>query len=89
MSKGASVQPISTKDVMHFTYMREAGVRLPKQVGAAVSIAGALVIGQAATSAGLVSAPMVMVVAITGVASFMMQLPRCTLSTAYCANERK
>ncbi|OAS16127.1 hypothetical protein A8708_05920 [Paenibacillus oryzisoli] len=55
-----------------FEALREAGVRLPKQVGAAVSIVGALVIGQAATSAGLVSAPMVMVVAITGVASFMM-----------------
>ncbi|MFC5647878.1 spore germination protein [Paenibacillus solisilvae] len=55
-----------------FEALREAGVRLPKQVGAAVSIVGALVIGQAATSAGLVSSPMVMVVAITGIASFMM-----------------
>ncbi|SFS46980.1 spore germination protein [Paenibacillus sp. BC26] len=55
-----------------FEALREAGVRLPRQVGAAVSIVGALVIGQAATSAGLVSAPMVMVVAITGIASFMM-----------------
>lgn len=55
-----------------FEALREAGVRLPKQVGAAVSIVGALVIGQAATSAGLVSDPMVMVVAITGIASFML-----------------
>ncbi|GAA3318601.1 hypothetical protein GCM10020331_022060 [Ectobacillus funiculus] len=54
-----------------FEALREAGVRLPKQVGAAVSIVGALVIGQAAVQAGLVSAPMVIVVAITGVASFM------------------
>lgn len=53
-----------------FEALREAGVRLPKQVGAAVSIVGALVIGEAATSAGLVSAPMVMVVALTGIASF-------------------
>ncbi|MFD2444258.1 spore germination protein [Bacillus sp. CGMCC 1.16607] len=57
-----------------FEALREAGVRLPKQVGAAVSIVGALVIGQAAVSAGLVSAPMVIVVAITGIASFM--IPR-------------
>ncbi|WP_338472919.1 spore germination protein [Niallia sp. XMNu-256] len=57
-----------------FEALREAGVRLPKQVGAAVSIVGALVIGQAATAAGLVSQPMVMVVAITGIASFL--LPR-------------
>ncbi|MBD3919801.1 spore germination protein [Paenibacillus sp. PR3] len=57
-----------------FEALREAGVRLPKQVGAAVSIVGALVVGQAAVQAGLVSAPMVIVVAITGIASFM--LPR-------------
>jgi hypothetical protein len=53
-----------------FEILREAGIRLPKQVGAAVSIVGALVIGQAAVEAGIVSAPMVMVVAVTGIASF-------------------
>jgi spore germination protein KA len=58
--------------IMEITFeaLREAGVRLPKQIGAAVSIVGALVIGQAAIQAGLVSAPMVMVVALTGIASF-------------------
>ncbi|MCR2805368.1 spore germination protein [Paenibacillus soyae] len=54
-----------------FEALREANVRLPKQVGSAVSIVGALVIGQAAISAGIVSSPMIMVVAITGVASFL------------------
>jgi spore germination protein KA len=54
-----------------FEALREAGARLPKQIGSAVSIVGALVIGQAAISAGLVSSPMVMVVAITGIASFL------------------
>lgn len=63
-----------------FEALREAGVRLPKQVGAAVSIVGALVIGQAAVSAGVVSAPMVMVVAITGIASFT--IPRYTAGNA-------
>ncbi|RRN70928.1 spore germination protein [Peribacillus simplex] len=59
--------------IMEITFeaLREAGVRLPKQVGSAVSIVGALVIGQASVQAGLVSAPMVIVVAITGIASFM------------------
>ncbi|MBU8880849.1 spore germination protein [Bacillus sp. FJAT-29790] len=57
-----------------FEALREAGVRLPKQIGSAVSIVGALVIGQAAVQAGLVSAPMVIVVAVTGIASFM--IPR-------------
>ena len=57
--------------------LREAGVRLPNQIGAAVSIVGALVIGQAAVQAGIVSAPMVIVVATTGIASFL--IPRYTI----------
>ncbi len=40
-----------------FEGLREAGVRLPKPVGSAVSIVGALVIGQAAVQAGIISAP--------------------------------
>ncbi|WP_423802536.1 spore germination protein [Neobacillus sp. SAB-20_R2A] len=61
-----------------FEALREAGIRLPKNIGSAVSIVGALVIGQAAVSAGLVSAPMVMAVAITGIASFL--IPRYSAS---------
>ncbi|SFD39957.1 spore germination protein KA [Lentibacillus persicus] len=63
-----------------FEALREAGLRLPKQVGSAVSIVGALVIGEAAVSAGIVSAPMVIVVALTGVASFT--IPRYSASAA-------
>ncbi|MFC5403878.1 spore germination protein [Cohnella soli] len=53
-----------------FEALREAGVRLPKAIGSAVGILGALVIGQAAVEAGIVSAPVVIVVSITGIASF-------------------
>lgn len=53
-----------------FEVLREAGLRLPRQVGQAVSIVGALVIGEAAVTAGIVSAPMVILVAMTGIASF-------------------
>lgn len=53
-----------------FEILREAGVRLPRPVGQAVSIVGALVMGEAAVSAGLVSTPMVIVAAITAVAGF-------------------
>lgn len=68
--------------IMEITFeaLREAGIRLPKQVGSAVSIVGALVIGQAAVQAGVVSAPMVMVVAVTGIASFT--IPRYTAGIA-------
>nr|WP_090892574.1 spore germination protein [Evansella caseinilytica] len=55
---------------MMFEILREAGIRLPKQVGQAVGIVGALIIGEAAVRAGIVSAPMVIVVAVTGISSF-------------------
>jgi spore germination protein KA len=54
-----------------FEILREAGVRLPRAVGQAISIVGALVIGESAVSAGLVGAPMVIVVALTAVSSFV------------------
>ncbi|MEW6228161.1 MAG: spore germination protein [Bacillota bacterium] len=53
-----------------FEVLREAGVRLPRVVGPAVSIIGGLVIGDAAIRAGLASPAMVLVVAFTGIASF-------------------
>lgn len=53
-----------------FELMQEAGLRMPKPVGQAVSIVGSLVIGQAAVQAGIVSPFMVILVAITGIASF-------------------
>ncbi|TPE67896.1 spore germination protein [Halalkalibacterium halodurans] len=58
--------------IMEFTFelLREAGLRMPRAIGQAVSIVGALVIGQAAVQAGIVSASMVIVVAATGIASF-------------------
>jgi spore germination protein len=54
-----------------FEALREAGLRLPRPIGSTVSIVGALVIGQAAVEAGIVSAPLVIVVSTTGIASFM------------------
>jgi spore germination protein KA len=54
-----------------FEILREAGIRLPRPVGAAVSIVGALVIGDSAVNAGLVGAPVVIVVAITAITSFV------------------
>jgi spore germination protein KA/spore germination protein len=53
-----------------FEALREAGIRLPKAVGQSVSILGALIVGHAAVHAGIVSSPMVIVVSITGIASF-------------------
>ncbi|WP_235206769.1 spore germination protein [Paenibacillus tyrfis] len=54
-----------------FEILREAGVRMPRAVGSAISIVGALVLGQAAVEAGFVSAAMVIVVSITAITSFI------------------
>ena len=56
---------------IHLIYeiVREAGIRMPKTVGHAVSIVGALVVGDAAVNAGLIAAPMLMVVAFTAISS--------------------
>ena len=56
---------------IHFIYeiVREAGLRMPRAVGHAVSIVGALVIGDAAVSAGLIAAPMLIIVALTAISS--------------------
>ncbi len=64
-----------------FEILREAGVRQPRPVGQAVSIVGVLVIGQAAISAGIVSAPGVMVAALTAISSFA--VPAYTESYVY------
>lgn len=58
---------------VHIMYeiVREAGLRMPKAVGHAVSIVGALVIGEAAVSAGIIAAPMVIIVALTAIGSFV------------------
>lgn len=53
-----------------FELLREAGIRLPRAIGPAVTIVGALVLGDAAIRAGLVSPPVVIIVALTAIASF-------------------
>ncbi len=55
-----------------FEILLEAGLRLPKAIGQAVSIIGALVVGQAAVQAKLISPVIVIVVAVTGISGFIM-----------------
>lgn len=53
-----------------FEILREAGVRMPRAVGGTISIVGGLVIGQATVEAGIISYIMVIIVALTAIASF-------------------
>ena len=52
--------------------IREAGVRLPGSMGQSVAILGAVIVGQAAVTAGLISAPAVVVVSLAFIASFVL-----------------
>lgn len=57
--------------LIFYEIIREAGIRLPKSVGGAVSIVGGLIIGDAAVSAGIISNPLLLVCAIAVTASFV------------------
>ncbi len=50
--------------------LREATIRLPQQVGGALSIVGVLVVGQAAVAAGFASPITVVIIALTTIGSF-------------------
>ncbi|MDD3315299.1 MAG: spore germination protein [Syntrophaceticus sp.] len=63
-----------------FDFLREAGTRMPRSVGQAVGVVGALVLGQAAVAASIVSPLMVIIVALTAIASFL--IPNYSASIA-------
>lgn len=58
--------------IMEFSFelIREAGLRVPSPIGSTIGIVGALILGDAAVNAGIVSPTLIIVVAITGIASF-------------------
>jgi spore germination protein KA len=55
---------------LSFELIREAGTRIPGMLGSTIGIVGAIIIGQAAVAANIVSPIMVVIVAVTGLASF-------------------
>jgi spore germination protein KA len=66
--------------VVTFDILKEAGIRLPQPIGSAVSIVGALVIGQSAVTAGLIGPFMIIVVSITAIASFVVPSQQVSIS---------
>ncbi len=60
--------------------IREAGIRLPNPLGPTIGIVGGLVIGDAVVNAGLVSTLMIIVVALTAVASFVVPTYELSMS---------
>ncbi|WP_079507571.1 spore germination protein [Mesobacillus jeotgali] len=57
--------------ILMFEVVREAGVRLPQAVGPALSIVGALILGQVAVSAGLVGAPTIVIISVSYISAFI------------------
>lgn len=66
---------------LEFEFLREAGVRLPGSLGNTISIVGGLIIGQAAVEANIVSPIIIVIVAITAIASF--SIPSYSLTNTY------
>ena len=67
--------------ILVFEILKEAGVRTQQSLGQALSIVGGLVVGQAAVEAKLVSAPMLIAVALGGIAGLM--IPRLRTAVFY------
>lgn len=55
-----------------FELIREASLRVPSLIASSIGIVGALILGDAAVNAGIVSPILIIIVAITGIASFSM-----------------
>lgn len=77
LTKAEADEPLSlpleaAEVLLMYEVIREAGLRLPKVVGGAVSILGGLIIGDAAVSSGLISTPMLTVAAIAVTAGFIL-----------------
>jgi spore germination protein KA len=71
--EGVPFPPIVEAFIMEiiFEVLREAGVRMPSAVGKTISIVGALVIGQSAVEAGIVSPAIVIIVSFTAITNFV------------------
>lgn len=67
--------------IIVFEILKEAGVRTQQSLGQALSIVGGLVVGQAAVEAKIVSAPMLIIVALSGIAGLM--IPRLRAAVFY------
>ena len=54
-----------------FEVLRETGIRMPQSLGHALSIVGGLVVGQAAVDSRIISAPILIVIALSGISGLM------------------
>lgn len=63
-----------------FEILNETSIRMPKYVGMALAVVGALVLGETAVNAGLVSTPAVLIMAMSGISIYT--VPELTETTS-------
>jgi len=80
---GVPFAPLTECLIMIFVFeiLKETGVRMPQSLGHALSIVGGLVVGQAAVDARIISTPMLIVIALSGIAGLM--IPRLKSAVFY------
>jgi len=80
---GVPLSPFGEGIILIFVFeiLRETGVRMPQSLGHALSIVGGLVVGQAAVEARIVSTPMLIAVALSGISGLM--IPRLKAAVFY------
>ena len=61
--------------IVSFEILRESDLKLPSFASSAISIVGALILGEAAVNAGIVSPIMIIVIAITAISSLIFVEP--------------
>ncbi len=73
---GVPFSPFTECLIMIFVFeiLKETGIRMPQSLGHALSIVGGLVVGQAAVDARIISTPMLIVIALSGISGLM--IPR-------------
>lgn len=71
-TKGVPFPPLAEILFVMFLFeiIREAGVRMPQAMGLAMSIVGALVLGETAVKAGMIGSPAVMIVALSSICTY-------------------
>ena len=67
-----------------FFLINEAGTRIPSQIGTALGIVGALILGQAAVSASVISPILIIVIALTGLGNYAIPNYPFSLAVILC-----
>lgn len=74
-SEGVPIKTVTEMLLLFFAFeiLRETGTRMPSGLGLALNIVGAVILGDAAVSSNIVSTPMVIIVAFSGVTGLMIK----------------